>query len=71
MKTPKFIVVNKSSCDDIELFGSILEVLKLGLISDDGKKYCYATRFYGKEYKFYIYTQKTKYGYAITVDDDD
>ena len=71
MMTPKFIINNKSSVDDVILFESVLEVLKLGLISDYGKSYCFATAFHGKDYKYYVFMKKTNYGYAITIGDRD
>ena len=63
MKTPKFIIENKSKVDDFKLFNLIMTVIDLGLISGDKDLYCYVTSF--KNGTVIIFDKK-KYGYKIT-----
>ena len=41
----KLIIENRSFLNDLSAMHCVLDVIKAGRISNDGKQYCYATSF--------------------------
>jgi len=41
----KYIIENRSSKDDGSVFDAVKEVIKKGKIANNGKQFCYLTRF--------------------------
>lgn len=61
--TKKFIIYNHTKVSDYIIFKLITKVIDEGLISNNGKNYCYVVRFGVCT----IEMIKTKYGYKVIV----
>ena len=61
--TKKFIIENYTNISDCVVMRRIAKVINMGLLSNYGKEYCYATRFAG----CIIEMIKTKYGYKVLI----
>ena len=44
----KIIIDNRSDLPDIDAIRKVVDAMKIGRISNDGKQYCYATLLYDK-----------------------
>lgn len=66
----KLIINNRTTLNDLEALEAVIEVVKLGRISNDAKQYCYGTVLHelnvmiwtdlNKKSDRFVITQKTK-----------
>ena len=61
--TKKFIIENHTDIGDHIIMERIVHIMDMGLISNNKKQYCHATRFVG----CVVEMIKTKYGYRILI----
>jgi len=64
--TEEFIIENHTNISDYVVMKRITKIIDMGLLSNNGKQYCYATRFAG----CFIEMIKKKYGYKILILED-
>jgi len=63
----KLIIENRTDMPDLEAMWYVMEVMRDGRVSNDGKQYCYATVW--KHSKIVVYTDLNKKSDRFVVED--